>query len=369
MKFIIDKAKFSTAIVNASKAAASNAPNPALEGVLINLKNNQLTVTGYDLDSGIKTTVPVISADEDGEVVLNARLMAEMLKKMPTGVPVEFTCKDETHVTIKCGTVELKLAGTSGRNYPNLPEMSLENSFTVKENVLKSMIRQSIFAVATTGVRPELTGAYFDIKDGSFNMVCVDGVRVAMRTEKVNCKDLSFIAPAKILNELLRILSDDDKGKEITVLIDKSQVGFNRDDYITFTRLIDSSFVDYHRFIAFEPTSEAVVNARQFASALDRVLLLTERFKSPTRCIFEDGKLTVSCNTNLGSIHEELNIDYPHPKLEVAFNARYMMDAMKNSECDEVRVQFTSPQAPMKIVPLSGEDFTYLVLPVKLSKK
>lgn len=368
MKFTIDKTKFSTAIVNASKAAASHAPNTALEGVLIDLKNNQLTVTGYDLDSGIKAMVPVLSSDEDGEVVLNAKLMAEMLKKMPTGSPVEFTCKNETHVTIKCGPVELKLAGTSGRNYPNLPEMSLETSFIIKENALKSMIRQSIFAVASNNAKPELTGAYFEVKDGSFNMVCVDGIRMAMRTEKVDYKDLSFIVPAKILNELLHILSDDDK-KDITILIDKRSVGFYRDDYITFTRLIEGSFVDYRRFADFDPTSSAVVNARQFASALDRVLLLTERFKSPARCAFEDGKLTVSCNTNLGSIHEELKVDYLHPKLEIAFNARYMMEAMRNSECDEVKLQFTSPLAPIKIVPLSGEDFAYLVMPVRDGKK
>lgn len=311
--------------------------------------------------------VPVLSADEDGEVVLNAKLMSEMLKKMPTGSPVEFSCKDETHVTIKCGSVELKLAGTSGKNYPNLPEMSLETSFTVKENVLKSMIRQSIFAVASDNIKPELTGAYFEVKDESFNMVCVDGIRVAMRTEKVDYKDLSFIVPAKILNELLRILSDDDK--DITILIDKSSVGFHRNDYIAFTRLIDGSFVDYRRFTAFDPTSEAVVNARKFASALDRVLLLTEKFKSPARCAFEDGKLTVSCNTNLGSIHEEIEVSYPHPKLEIAFNARYLMDALKNSECDEVKLQFTTPLAPIKIVPLSGEDFAYLVMPVKDGKK
>ncbi|MCH5201219.1 MAG: DNA polymerase III subunit beta [Oscillospiraceae bacterium] len=366
MKFTADRNKLSDAIINASKVTSAHSSIPALEGILVNLKNEKITVTGYDLDSGIKNIIPVISAEEDGEVVLNAKLIAEMLRKMPAGCPVEMTCENETNVTIKCGPVEFKLVGVSGQNYPNLPEMSLETSFQVKENVLKSMIRQTIYAVAQNDLKPILTGVFFEVKDNVFSMVAVDGVRIAMRNEKVNYKDLSFVVPTKVLNELLRILSDEDTGKDITVLIDKSQVGFNRDDYITFTRLMDGDFIDYRRYTNFVPTSEAVVNARQFAASLDRVLLLTERFKSPVRCIFENNKLTVTCNTNLGSIHEEIKADYPYPKLEIAFNARFMMDAMRNSECDEVKLQFTGPLSPIKIVPVSGEDFTYLVVPVKM---
>lgn len=368
MKFTADRNRLTEAIINASKVTAYHSSIPALEGILVNLKGETITVTGYDLDSGIKNMIPVISAEEDGEVVLNAKLISEMLKRMPAGCPVEFTCENEKYVTIKCGPVEFKLVGVSGQNYPNIPEMSLETSFTVKENVLKSMIRQSIFAVATNDLKPVLTGVYFEVKDGIFSMVCVDGVRIAMRSEKVDYKDIGFVVPTKVLNELLHILSDDDTGKDITVLLDKTQVGFNRDDYITFTRIIDGNFIDYRRFTSFNPTSEAVVNSRAFASALDRVLLLTERFKSPVHCIFEKDKLIVTCNTNLGSIHEEIKTDYPYPRMEIAFNARYMMDAMRNSECDEVKLQFTNPLSPIKIVPLSGEDFTYLVMPVKVKE-
>lgn len=366
MKFTADRNLLSEAIVNASKVAATHSSIPALEGILINLKNERLTVTGYDLDSGIKNIIPVIKQEREGEVVLNAKLIADMLKKMPSGAPIDFICENETHVTIKCEGVEFKLVGVSGNNYPNLPEMSLETSFTIKENILKSMIRQSIFAVAQNDLKPILTGVLFEIKDNIFNMVAVDGVRIAMRTEKTEYKDLSFVVPTKILNELLRILSDDEDGKDITILIDRSQVGFNRDDYITFTRLMDGEFLDYKRFTAFSPVTEAVVNARQFASSLDRVLLLTEKFKSPVKCIFENDKLIVNCNTNLGSIHEEIKINYPNSKMEIAFNARYMMDALRNSECDEVKLQFTNSLAPIKIVPMSGDDFTYLVMPVKV---
>lgn len=366
MKFTADRNLLSEAVINASKVTAVHSSIPALEGILINLKGDKLTLTGYDLDSGIKNIIPVISADEEGEVVLNAKLIADMLKKMPGGEPVEFVCEDETKVTIKCSGIEFKLVGVSGNNYPNLPEMSLETSFTVKENVLKSMIRQTVFSVAQTDLKPILTGVLFRVRDNVFTMAAVDGVRMALRNEKAEYKDLSFVVPTKVLYELLRILSDEDTGKDITIIMDRSQVGFNRDDYITFTRLMEGDFPDFSRFTSFTPTSEAVVNARAFASALDRVLLLTEKFKNPVKCTFENDNLNVSCNTNLGSINENIKINYPNPKLVIAFNPRFMMEALRNSECDEVKLQFTSSLSPIKIVPMSGDEFTYLVMPVKL---
>lgn len=366
MKFKADRNLLSDAVVNASKVTAVHSSIPALEGILINLKEDKLTLTGYDLDSGIKNIIPVISSEEEGEVVLNAKLLADMLKKMPAGEPVDFVCEEETKVTIKCGDIEFKLMGVSGSNYPNLPEMSLETSFLIKENILKSMIRQTIFSVAQTDLKPIHTGVLFRIRDNVFSLAAVDGVRIALRNENVEYKDLRFVVPTKILYELLRILSDEDTGKDITVIMDRSQVGFNRDDYITFTRLMEGEFLDFSRFTNFTPTSEAVVNARTFASSLDRVLLLTEKFRSPVKCSFENDKLTVNCSTNLGSIHECIKINYPYARLDIAFNARFMMEALRYSECDEVKLQFSGSISPIKIVPLSGDEFTYLVMPVKV---
>ncbi len=368
MKFTADRNKLTEAIVNASKVTATHSSIPALEGILINLKGDKLTLTGYDLDSGIKNIISVISAEEDGEVVVNAKILADMLRKMPSGEPIEFVCEDDINVLIKSGDIQFKIVGMSGNNYPNMPEMSLETSFTIKENVLKSMIRQTIFAVAQNDLKPILTGVLFKIKDNVFTMAAVDGVRIATRNEKIQYKDLSFVVPTKILNELLRILSDEDTGKDITVIMDRSQVGFNRDDYITFTRLMEGDFLDFSRFTSFTPTTEAVVNARAFAASLDRVLLLTEKFKSPVKCSFENDSLTVKCSTNLGSINETMKINYPHPKLDIAFNARFMMEALRNSECDEVKLQFTTYLSPIRIVSLQGDDFVYLVMPVKVKE-
>lgn len=367
MKFSADKNRLIEAIQNASKATATNSSIAALEGILLNLKNDKLTVTGYDLEMGIKSIIPVITSEEEGEIVLNAKLISEMLKKMPSGKEIEIETKNDTEVTIKCDKVQFKLQGVSGQNYPNIPEIKIETTFNIKENVLKSMIRQTIFAAATNDIKPILTGTLFEIVDNELRVVCVDGIRVAKRVEKIEYKDLKFVAPAKTLYELLRILSDDEeKAKDIMIVVERNQLGFYRDDYMIISRLLEGEFIDYARFINFTPTIEAVVNAREFASSLDRTLLLTEKFKSPVVCTFENNMLYVNCNTNLGSINDSIKIDYNYPKMEIAFNARFMMDALRNAECDEVKLQFTTPIAPIKISPLGEEDFTFLVLPVRV---
>lgn len=367
MKFTAEKNKLIDAIQNASKATATNSSISALEGILLNLTKDKLTVTGYDLEMGIKSIIPVVSADEEGEIVLNAKLLGEMIKKMPTGEPIELTTTDDTNVEIKCGNVKFNVIGVSGQNYPNIPELKIETTFKIKENVLKSMIRQTIFAAATTDIKPILTGTLFEIVDNQLRVVCVDGIRVARRVEKVEYKDLSFVAPAKTLNELLRILSDDEENaKDIQIIVERNQLGFYRDDYMIISRLLEGDYIDYARFINFDATIEAVVNAREFAASLDRTLLLTERFKSPVVCTFENNMLYVNCNTNLGAINDKIKIDYNYPKMEIAFNARFMMDALRNAECDEVKLRFTTPIAPIKISPLGEEDFTFLVLPVRV---
>ena len=365
MQLIAERNRLSEAITNASKATATNSSISALEGILLALKGNTLTVTGYDLEIGIKNMIRV-EGKEDGEIVLNARLLGEMIKKMPTGFPISISTTNDTSVLIKCGSVEFNIVGVSGKNYPNIPELDLETSFKIKENVLKSMIRQTIFAAATNEVKPILQGTLFEITDKQLRVVCVDGIRVARRVEKVDYRDLSFVAPAGTLNELLRILSDEETGKDITVNIERNQIGFYRDDYMIISRLLDGEYIDYNRFINFTPTMEAIVNAREFAAALDRAILLTEKFKSPVVCTMEKDTLFVTCNTNLGSINDKIKIKYGYEKMEIAFNARIMMDALRNTECDEVKLLFTTPIAPIKIVPLGEEDFTFLVLPVRV---
>lgn len=364
MKFTIDRTTLSDALTNASKASAVRSTIPALEGVLICLKNGVITITGYDLEMGIKCMISPTESFEDGEIVVNAKIFGEMIRKMPAGI-VEITSEGD-NVTIKSGSVVFNVVGVSGDNYPNIPELKNDICFNVDESVMKSMIRQTIHAVAVTDIKPVHMGSKFHIENNILSVVSVDGVRMAKRVEPVTYNDIDFVVPKKTLDEFMKMLSDEPNDKKISICIDRNQICFSKEDYIIISRLLEGNFIDYDKIMNFEEKSTAVVNATDFSTALDRTLLLnTDKYKCPVICTFKDDSVHIEIKTSVGKMNDDIPIKFTGEKLEIAFNARYMIDALKNSECDEVRIDFTGPLFPIRIRPLEDESFVGIVLPVR----
>lgn len=365
MKFKIERNTLSDALVNASKASSSRSSIPALEGVLINLKNGIITVTGYDLEMGIKCIIKPAEAIEEGEVVVNAKIFGEMIRKMPSGL-VEIYTENDVNVTLKSGTVVYNVVGVSGNNYPNIPELRNDITFYVDESMLKSMIRQTFHAISTNDIKAVHMGSKFHIKDNVMSVVSVDGVRMAKRVEPVQYNDIDFVVPSKTLGELLRMLSDEPNEKQVAICIDRSQICFSKEDYMIISRILEGNFIDYERIMNFEATASAVINAREFASSLDRTLLLnTDRYKCPVICVLENDEVSIDIKTALGQMSDTLPAKYSGNKLEIAFNAKYMIDSLRNSECDEVQIDFTGPLSPIRIKPLGDESYIGIVLPVR----
>ena len=364
MKFTIDRTTLSDALTNASKASAVRSTIPALEGVLICLKNGVITITGYDLEMGIKCMISPTESFEEGEIVVNAKIFGEMIRKMPAGI-VEITSEGD-NVTIKSGSVVFNVVGVSGDNYPNIPELKNDICFNVDESVMKSMIRQTIHAVAVTDIKPVHMGSKFHIENNILSVVSVDGVRMAKRVEPVTYNDIDFVVPKKTLDEFMKMLSDEPNDKKISVCIDRNQICFSKEDYIIISRLLEGNFIDYDKIMNFEEKSTAVVNATDFSTALDRTLLLnTDKYKCPVICTFKDDSVHIEIKTSVGKMNDDIPIKFTGEKLEIAFNARYMIDALKNSECDEVRIDFTGPLFPIRIRPLEDDSFVGIVLPVR----
>ena len=287
-----------------------------------------------------------------------------MVKKMPSGL-VEIASENDT-VTIRCGSNVCDLMGVSGDNYPNIPELKKDISFEVDESVMKSMIRQTIHAVAVTDIKPVHMGSKFHIENNILSVVSVDGVRMAKRTEPVEYSDIDFVVPKKTLDEFMKMLSDEPNEKKVTVCIDRNQICFSKEDYMIISRLLEGNFIDYEKIMNFEEKSSAVVNALDFSTALDRTLVLnTDKYKCPVICTFDNDSLHIDIKTSVGKMNIDIPVKYTGDKLEIAFNARYMIDALKNSECDEVRVDFTGPLFPIRIRPLEDDSFVGIVLPVR----
>lgn len=365
MKFTCSQQSLYEAISNVSKAAAAKSTIPALEGIKARLLGNTLQLTGYDLEIGIKTEISV-NGEGGGEFVLNSRLFTDIIRKMPCEtVCVEIDNGFATKVS--GGLAEYDLISLSAEEYPQLPEFDKEKSFSIPQGMLKDMINRTIFAVAQTDIKPVLTGELFEIENGSFKLVAIDGYRLAIRNEALNSQENhSFIVPAKALRELAGLLKEENDAF-CEIFTSKKHIIFDVSGYSVISRLLEGEFHNYKGSIPQGCPTEVLVKTRDFIDSLERCsLLINEKMKSPVKCVFENGKLKISCSTAMGKLYEELDADISGPAVEIGFNCRYLLDALKAADTDLAKLCMNGPLSPMKIIPKEGESFIYLVLPVRL---
>lgn len=365
MKFSCPKETLLGAVMTASKAAASKTTIAALEGVLMELAENVLTITGYNLDIGIRTQIPVTSI-EDGAAVVNAKMAGDIIRSMPSG-EIVFSCDGSNIATITNRDTELSLMSMSAEDYPAVPKVDPDTSFSMPQKLLKSMINQTKYACAVTDTKPALMGCKFEIENNVLNVVAVDGIRIALRQENVNYDNISFIVPLKTLDELTHILTDDSEAN-VTICICKNQISFDVGSCIMISRLIEGEFIPYKKHLNTDSAIFAEVNTRDIIEMLSRaMLIINEKNKCPVRCEFKGDTLSVSCTTALGKINDKIGIKYNGEPITIGFNAKYLLDAFKACDTDMAKVLLAqSSVAPIIIVPMQGSEFTFLLLPMRL---
>lgn len=366
MKFSCNRDVFLEAIVTTSKAVSAKSTIPALEGILMELNNNTLALTGYNLEIGIKTSIQVES-EENGSIVINAGRVSNIVSKMPSGT-LEIVIENNNSATIKNGITKMSIMCMNADEYPQVPQANVENGFTMPQKTLKSMISQTKYACAVTDTKPVFTGCLFEIQDNKLSVVAMDGLRIAVREEPLNYDNCSFIVPAKSLDKLSHLLSDED-GKEIKISVEKNQISFAFGEYTMISRLINGEFLDFHKYIKHDEASLSVeISCSGMISALERsVLFISEKVKLPLRCEFASDTLTLSCTTVLGSFNDQINIKYSGEPFTIGLNSKFLLDAFKASESSDVKFIMTGKSIePVLIVPKEGNEFTFLIMPMRL---
>ena len=286
MKIQCQKSQLVEAVSNVQRAVSSKSTLAALEGILLKTTTNgDLKLCGYDLELGI-TTVIEAQVDEPGEVVLSARLFGDIVRRLPDETVTILV--DEKMITqITCGPSEFSIVGIPSSEYPELPSVEGASSIDLTSPILKSMIRQTLFAVADTDAKPVHTGTLFNIENGIIRLVSVDGYRLAMRTEMINLKfeeedEIRFVVPGKTLSEVIKLLPDQDENVEI--LVGRRHIIFKIEKYSVISRLLEGEFLDYKAAIPAQFTTEVTVNTRNLINSVERVsMLITDRLKSPVR--------------------------------------------------------------------------------------
>lgn len=367
MKIICNKQSLYEALVNVSKAAADKSTISALECVKLKLFGSKMILTGYDLEIGINTVIPVNSADE-GEICVNSKLFSDIVKRMPTD-EIEIDIDENLTCTIIGGATEYSIKALSAAEYPAIPELGEGDEVKVSQGILKSLINGTVFAVSTNDFKPILKGELFEISDNKLNVVALDGHRLAVRTELIKTdEDRTFIVPARTLIEISRLLKDEDEAV-CEIRVTKKRVVFDFSGYTVFSRLLEGEFHNYRGSIPQSSTTEVIIQKRELIDSLERAqLLINERIQGKIRCMFEDGSLKLSCQTTVGKINDVISADISGAKVEIGFNCRYLLEALKVIRDDKIKIMMNGGGLPMKIIPLNGEEYTYLVLPVRLGK-
>lgn len=364
MKLTCERQKLNEAVLNIQRAVSTKSTVPALEGILLKAEGDSLQLCGYDLELGMTTSIGA-EIGEEGSVVLSARLLGDIVRRLAAD-QVELTADAKQMTTITCGSAEFSIVGIPAQEYPELPAINGEASLRIQAGVLKSMIRQTLFAVAENDAKPIHTGTLFELGENCIRLVSVDGYRLAIREEKIqNGEKNSFVVPGKTLGEVLKLPGADDQ--EIELQVGRRHILFGIGDYTVISRLLEGEFLDYRAALPNASSTEIRVSVRDFIDSVERVsLLITDRLKSPVRCVFDENEIRISCATAIGRASDQLSAKIEGEAVEMGFNNRFLLDALRNSDCDEVKVLLNGPLSPMKILPPQGEEFTFLVLPVRL---
>lgn len=348
-----------------SRAVSSRSPLPTLEGILIRTADNAIELFGYDLDIGISTKMDA-QVEAEGEIVLPAKVLLDIVKKLP-GEFVTLTVGEKCLTEIKSGFSEFTILGMPADEFPEFPSIGEVTDFSVTEDILKSMIDQTIFAISQSDAKPIHTGSLFEIKGGSFSVVSIDGYRLALRNETVAFNsDISFVIPGRALNEVSRILNEG-SDELVGMQISKKHIIFHIGSFQVFSRLLEGDFLDYNAAIPKTGSTKVKINTREFIEAVERVsLLISDRIKSPLRVKFIEDELVLNCSTALGRAVDTIPASIEGGTLEMGFNNRYLLDALRAAQCDEVCLEISGPLSPMKVVPVNSNAFVFLVLPVRL---
>ena len=366
MKFSCEKALLQAAISTTSRAVSPKSSIPALEGILLEA-GSDLRLTGYNLETGIRTIVPA-DIREEGTLVLGARLFGEIIRKLPDDI-VTFQAENYM-VNIKCGMSEFNILGTDPEEFPELPTVEYHNSLILPQSKLKAMISQTLFAVSDNESRPIHTGSLFEVDGNGLTIVSVDGYRLALRHEAIDKKEgaetFSFVVPGAALSEVEKICSDVDEPASVTQ--GARHVMFKVGDTMLVSRRLEGEFLAYRQAIPRNNTIHVEGDTRALLSSIDRVsLIISDKLKSPLRCVFDSNLLKISTKTAIGDAYDECPLSGDGGGLEIGFNNKYLMDALKAAPADKVRLELTTGVSPCVILPTEGEEnFLYMALPVRL---
>lgn len=376
MKFTIQRNSLMAAVQNVMKAISPRAVIPILSGMKIEANEEGITLTGSDSDISIESFIPAedngkvnVENIQPGSIVLQARYFPEIVRKLPDNT-VDFSVDENLQIKIVSGKAEFNLVGQSAEEYPNLPRLEPETSFKMPIPLINDMIKQTVFAVSTMETRPILTGVHMKLENNVLTFTATDSHRLAMRKTKIEDTEVEFhnvVVPGKSLSELSKILDDAEEYVEVNVT--DNQILF-RTKYLSFlSRLLDGNYPETERLIPQDSKTKIRVNTKKLLHTIDRASLLAREDRNNVVRLSTTGNAVVEIFSNspeIGNVHEEIVVESVEgEELNISFSSRYMIEALRAIEYEEITIDFTGAMRPFILVPTEDDSILQLILPVR----
>ncbi|AIS58508.1 DNA polymerase III subunit beta [Listeria ivanovii] len=379
MKFVIERDRLVQAVNEVTRAISARTTIPILTGIKIVVNDEGVTLTGSDSDISIEAFIPLIENDEVivevesfGGIVLQSKYFGDIVRRLPEeNVEIEVTTNYQTNIS--SGQASFTLNGLDPMEYPKLPEVTDGKNIKIPINVLKNIIRQTVFAVSAIEVRPVLTGVNWIIKENKLSAVATDSHRLALREIPLETdidEEYNIVIPGKSLAELNKIL--DDASESIEMTLANNQILFKLKDLLFYSRLLEGSYPDTSRLIPTDTKSELVINSKAFLQAIDRASLLARENRNNVIKLMtlDNGQVEVSSNSpEVGNVSENVfSQSFTGEEIKISFNGKYMMDALRAFEGDDIQISFSGTMRPFVLRPKDAtnpNEILQLITPVR----
>ncbi len=366
MKIICTKSNLVKGVNIVSKAVPSKTTMPILECILIDATTDIIKFTGNDMELGIETTV---EGDilEKGVIAIDAKIFSEIVRKLPDN-EVVIECDNNLQTTITCEKAKFNISCKSGEDFSYLPFVEKTETITLSQFTLKEIIRQTIFSIADNDSNKLMTGELFQIQDNMLKVVSLDGHRISIR--KTELKDVyqsrKVVVPGKTLMEVSKILSGEVES-EVTISFTSNHIVFEFDNTVVVSRLIEGEYFRIDQMLSSDYETKVKINKKEFLNCIDRAtLLVKEGDKKPIIINILDDVMELKIKSQIGSMNEEIMISKEGRDLLIGFNPKFLIDALRVIDEEEVTLYLMNPKAPCFIKD-DNENYIYLILPVNFN--
>ena len=380
MKFTVHKSEFMRVLVPAMGTVSNKNTITAIEGVLIEtLDNGNIQISTYDMNKGFRAVIEPTEIERNGRYIINAQRLYQTVRVLPDD-EITFDVNDKLNCEISCGKASFSMFALKGEDFPNLPDLVTDNGFSVSAEILRKMVSKVAHSIADQDKRPMLCGAFFKISEGGMEVVSCDSYTLSKCTVKCDVSALgksapnySFIIPGHALGELNKVLSDGED-ENVKFYLSRKHAIINKGNVIFFTRTIDSEYIDYNRMIPRDNSIIVNIDRERLLSGLERANIIAEEKiqgsgKSYVKISVSEQQLSLTSSSVYGCVNDEMDCVHEGDDIEIGFNCRFLIDAVKVAEGENLYVKFKNPNQAITIEAVEeSDDFTYcyVIVPVRM---